>query len=107
MFVGAPLPKCKDNGAREVTFEHRRPQKHYVHKIPSNMFRGIKSWAVMHYIAGKIVLAHCLCSEMHILCIAAFRSITLYWFLLRIATGPEFGYALHYRKKVWGINYGL
>ena len=39
---------------------------------------------------------------MHIFCNAAFRSETLYWFLLRIATGPKFGYALHYRIKRFG-----
>ena len=39
---------------------------------------------------------------MHIFCNAAFRSVTLYWFLFRIATGPEFSNALHYRKKRFG-----
>ena len=32
---------------------------------------------------------------MHNFCNAALRSLTLYRFLLRIATGPEFGTALH------------
>ena len=28
--------------------------------------------------------------------------VTLYWFHLKIATGPEFGNALHHTKKVLG-----
>ena len=40
-------------------------------------------------------------------CNAAFRSVTLYRFLLKSPTGPEFGNVLHYKKKAWGINYVL
>ena len=53
------------------------------------MFCGINFYTATHYIAGKIVLANQLNSVMHLFCSAAFRFVTLYWFLLRIATGPK------------------
>ena len=66
------------------------------------MFFGISFCAVTHYITGKFVVASQLSSVIHILCNAAFRSVTLCLFLLRIAAGPEFGNALHHRKKGLG-----
>ena len=68
----------------------------------------ISAWQSITCHDRKIVLANQLSSVMHIFSNAAFRSVTLDWFLLRIATGPEFGNALHYMtKRVWGMNYVL
>ena len=48
------------------------------------------------------ILVRMVSSVMYIFCNAAFPSVTLSQFLLRIATGPEFGDASHYRKKRFG-----
>ena len=60
---------------------------------------GIDFCAATHNITGKNALANLLSSVMHIFCNAAFCSTTLYRFLVGIPTGPEFGNALHYRKR--------